>query len=741
MELELYIRQATQYNNIGTPGIYQGANPQSLIFTPNGILALNRQIAGYPNYIDITNKVSDLFKLKLTWSTDYEQFGTSNTVQPKKSSSGTITLEGDAYSYAKKWLIDDVSAPLNALAVRIVHVGCGSYEDYQISAKDISWCYSSNSKCTFDVNLKQQDTVYNCIQKTLVSDNWQGWFQDRPANGKKHPRFSYCNEQRPNGVLIAIWVLLSIVFTVLSLLAIILIPIINVVIGIILAIVTVINAIISAINAIPGINIPLIPTQNLNFITFDDVFDSFAAVFIESAGCGREHPAPLIRDYIKNVCDKCGVQVNDISAPVFFATAINIETSSDGLKPIANPHYNACHLEAAVQRGIRRFEDIGLFDGTTINKTDYYIYDNRPLVTLDTFLDNNKGLYNFEWFIQQSNGQPTLFITRKDQFKKGNYIYDFSPTSADFSKLLAGVCFEWNENTFPASTKGMYVDDASDKPGNEAHKYFNDIVSHGLTDNNPNYKGINDRTTIFGATKFRLDGASEDYLYGAFQIMLTVSGLILPFVNALFIPIRNRIAELIETYADYALLLEGETCIQPKILIWDTVSYENAKSQKYASAIPIPNYPYPQQNLKYNLSTEWRIAHPPITKVAGNQFTNGYYYVKNILGTFTINKPALLINFPMIMGVGFKDTLWDWWLWIDDPITNPVLNQKFTAKIDLCCDDLTRLGVFGNSNNVKLLERVKLPINNYPDGVLKEITVSYDPEDTNGMYIELKGDI
>jgi len=738
MELKIYIKQATQFNAQGVAGVFIGTNPQTLQFTA-GInnLPTNRQIFNYPNFIDATDNVSDLYKLKLTWSTAYEQFEvTDSSVLPKKSASGTLTFEGDVYTYIRKWLIDDVSAPFNAIAVRIVHVGCGSYEDYQITAKDITWCDNPNLVCTFDVVLKQKDQTYTCIQKTLISDNWQGWFQDRPLNGKKHPRFSYCNEQRPNGVLIAIWVLLSIVFTIIAILSYVLYPIINIVIGIINALIAFANAIINFLNFL-GFSWSTFNT--IAYLSFDDLFDSFAAVYLESAGCGREHPAPFVRDYIQNVCAKCGVTVTPDSAPLFFSSVIKVNSNADGDKTVANPYYNECYFYAPVQRGVRRFESIGLFSGVLINKTDYYIYDNRPLLALDQFLDEQKAKYNFEWVIKIDSGQPTLFIQRKDYFKQGALLYDFSKTSPDVSKINGGICYEWNDNKFPASMKGMYAKDATDKPGNESLKYFNDIVSFGLTDNNPNYDGMRDGTTNFGGTKFRLDGASEDYLYGAFQIMLTISGLILPLVNAAFIPIRNRIVEQIEDYADYALLIEGETCLQPKGLIWDSGSgFENSKVQKYASCVQIPNYAQPQPNLNYSSAT-WQQAHPPITKVAGSQFSIGYYHVQNILNTYSITKPALIMNYPLIMGVNFKDTLWDWFLWIDDPAKNPLLNQQFTVRINLCCEDLVKLGVFGDTNNIKLLQKVKLPLAYYQDGVITEITVSYDPDDVDGQYIEIKG--
>lgn len=214
MELKIRIRQ-TQYYAIeatsaglavGDPIIYAGSNPASLTpvlgTTPDG-----------GTWRDITKDVANLDKLQLTWTTDRDLDGLAvpGAFAPKKTSSGSLIIEGEAYRFIRSWLVDNVAAPINTIDVQIEHVGCGTYDDWVIKSKQITWC--EGEICEFSVNLQQLDPAYQCIQKTLISDNWQGMFQKQPTNGKKHPRFTYCNEVKPNGMMVMLWWISSVLVT------------------------------------------------------------------------------------------------------------------------------------------------------------------------------------------------------------------------------------------------------------------------------------------------------------------------------------------------------------------------------------------------------------------------------------------------------------------------------------------------------------------------------------------------
>ena len=74
-----------------------------------------------------------------------------------------------------------------------------------------------------------------------------------------------------------------------------------------------------------------------------------------------------------------------------------------------------------------------------------------------------------------------------------------------------------------------------------------------------------------------------------------------------------------------------------------------------------------------------------------------------------------------------------------DPRHNPHLNATFEVKIELCCEDLERLKVLDNGEEVRLGHKIKVPTPYYPDGVLMSIELNYDSSDALGKYITLKG--
>lgn len=753
MELRLYIKQTVQVDKLGQQVYYEGTNPYNL-HLKYGQLPLLRQWINYGSYINVTDQVSDIHKLSLTWTSDRDVNGVvvPGALQSKKSASGTLTFEGKAYQLLKQWLFDDVSASLNKVDVKIEHVGCDYYEGYQIHASDIRFC--ENDICVFSITLKQKDEPLNCIKRTMIADNWQGWFNNTidPADpqAKKHPRFSYCNEVRPNGMMILQWYIAIMTMTVTGLMMITLIPIIN-------PILALLQLIQNALNSIPGVNV----SWNIpNPINIADLLEAFQKYFIESAGCGREHPAPLIRDYIQNVCSKCGIGVDDITAPIFFSTTMKsptghfITASGKDIYGWHNYYYNACYFYSPVERGVRRFKSLSLLNKDP-DDTTFWLPANEPLLTGDMLLDQLKGMFNFEWRVQTVNGKPYLYIWRKDWYLYGqHYLYDFTATHPDRLKILSGLCFEWNSKKNPAFVKGLYTLDTTDSAGREAQKFQDGYYPFGNVDENPTFDGILDKTQQFGAAKFRLDGASTDYVYDALQVISNSAAFTFPFING---AIRDFIYPAFDKYADYALLLSDETATLPKILLWNSESYTNAKAINYWSGWqgnnnwglnePTPNNNYPSQTTSGNfIVIPWSLKHFPQTFVIGSSLSFGSYPV----GTYKVNdyfginlasKPALLINYPMYFAPEFEGGMWDNWHWIDDPKRNPKLNQDWGVKIALCCEDLQKLKVFKDSVDVQLGGKVKLPLQYIQDGLIKEITVSYDTDDTIGSYIEIKGEV
>lgn len=736
MELKIYIQKKQYFNVLGQPIYFTGPNPQSLT-TQQGFIPNNQ-------WADATTDVGNLDEISLTFS---ELIGESQTDLPgvtfvRRSASGVISIESNTYQFIKQWLINDVAAPLNAIAVKIEHVGCGTYENWQITRGQISYC-EGNAICQFEVTLQQLDELYHCIQKTVISDNWQGMFDKAPANGKKHPRFSYCNEIRPNGTLIMQWWMTGVVISSTLVVMIPMILLLNSVFFIINIIIGVINTIVAIVG---GNSLSSVNWQTIPYIDFQDILDSYRQYYVESAGCGREHPAPLIRDYIKNVCDKCGISIDAVTSDILFSPVITIEASS-GLKTnVHNPHFMACYFYAPIKRGIRRFYGINYFGSPQYNNSEFYIPENSPPWALSDFLDQLKKVYNADWRIRKVGNTPYLYFWRRDKFIESAPVYDFTEGSPDREKILQGMCFEAYEVTFPASVNGMYSQDPIDTCGNEALRQVNGYA-YSFTGNQDDiiiFRGILDSVTPdFGAAKFRLDGASTDYIYDAAQVVC--NGQILqPWT----IPQIKDVDHFMGLYANYALLIKDDTCGLGKILIWDGVDYGNAKCVR--NIVPVNNYlvpndPLPLPNTHYN-SEVWAVKHPTNNSVIGQALTsgstpNGVYAVKDYFGSIVWNNAARLVNYPMYFNPGYQDTIYDWFWWIDDPRLNPRMGLKWTVWIDLCCEDLNRCGVLNDASGVIIGQKVKIPIAFFPDGKVEEVTVSYKSSEEIGKFIELTGTI
>lgn len=737
MDLKLYIRQRKTYDNTGTEVYYTGTNPFNLT-SVQGVLPSVRQLPNYHNWIDVTDYISDIHKLSLEWTLQRDSAGSlvPNAQDQKKTATGTITFEGLGYKYLKQWLIDDVSAFNNQMEVRIDHVGCGSYTDWVINATDLEWC--EDNVCTFDVVMRQADDAYQCIRNTLITDNHQQWFPTdsrTPGNGKKHPRFSYCVETRPNTLLVMIWWLMSQNMIVFIIVGFIIGTIVNSLIAILISILSLFAIFSQKVR-------DMIQDLENKMIKWQDIKDIIANFFVESAGCGREHPAPLIRDYIKNVCDKCGVTVDSSTAPIFFATSLDIETSADrfaqrGAQNRWNPHYYACYLGAVVQKGVRRYDSLSLLAGAVKNLTDWWHPENAPLHTLDKFLDELKLLYNANWRLVNN----TLYFQRKDYWQDENLVFDFSVNAPDRALLVKGLCYEWNEVKYPAFIEGLYTPDAADVCGNAALKHYDGIVSTGDISKNPNIDGNQQKRTPIGATKFRLDCADNDYILDAYQQVVNAS-----YLNGfLWVPTMfDTVFQYFAQYGDYALLLKQETTTLPKVIIWDGGSYDNAKAFRPYSVVsgvtgsgntPPINQPYNN----YPFAQSWVQKYPPHDKVLGNKTPpgNGVYTVAR--GPWGGNRtyPGWLCNYPMYFAEGFEGSMWDWFHWIDDPRFTPTLHKTVTAYLDMCCDTLKTLKVFNNGKDVVLGQKVRTP-GVLGEGFINNIKLNYDTALEDGAHIELK---
>lgn len=658
MKMRIFLKKLQMYHqNISQPIYYAGTNPNTLQIV-NGLIPDN-------DWIEFTEDSDNLDKLNLSWRLRENGAEAKSTSNLEKGSSDQITFVNKAYLYIKEWLNDHVSAPLNGIEVRLQVEG-GIFTDFVIKNDGLSYC--DDDTCTIDLMLKQKDDVYTCIQTTLISDNHSGMFD----GFYQHPRIAYCDEFRPTWLLTVLWSFLAIQGVVTLLTYTILFPIIWVIITIINAIIAVLRTL--GFKKIKKIEKPSTPTE---------IWDRMVEDMVLAGGCGREHPAPLARDFISNVCSKCGVKVGAQSIPVFFDPA--------------SEYYNMVMMSAEVKKG--ELED----------DRNHWISDNKPLWTLDMFLNELKPVFNAKWYIKNN----TLYFARKDFDQHSDFIYDF--TGVDRKLIIEGICYTWNEEKKRAYANCGYATDAFDNMSMDAKTRFNDIIEWN-NPINPMLEGeANKIVNSFAAARFRQDGVLKDYIGEALKyvwIAATISGGI---ANVLLVPLRNRMKKY-----KYNLIIQNDTLTLPKLLIWDGQSKKAAKVKYYHQFNG--NMPPPNVNNNPGGKTYHQIH--------SDDIAYDDYYDEN-------NK---LFNYPLAFDGNFMGNLYDRFHQIDDPRVNPPMNKNFELKIQLCTPELIRLGVFDGSSDIAIGRKVKLNAGQfYKEGTIEEIELSFDASDKLGRWIKLKG--
>jgi hypothetical protein len=659
MQLRIYLRHFQLYNENNQPVFYDGPGPLQL-----------RTFVGQvprPNYQEFTNYCDGLDKLRLTWAEREDEKG-SNI---QTGISNQFTFYGQAYYFIKDWLNDHVAAPLNAVECLIEDFGCGKFSSFMIKNDGIRYC--EDGKCEVEVTLKQADSPYTCIQKTLITDNWQGWFPtgQSPLNaGKQHPRFAYCDEFRPAFLLGLLFSLVEMAALPMYIMSVTIIPVI-------LAIITIASVLIRKLKKLRN--------QLKDLTGWGPVTRAIRNMYLNCAGCGREMPAPLIRDYIANVCDKCGIQYSKETIPIFFDPD--------------SPYYNLTWYQSELQKGIHK-------DNTDI----FWIEANDPLLTLDMMLDKLRPVFNAKWRVAGN----TLIFKRKDQFDQ-TILFDF--TAADKAKLIAPICYEWNGDKKPAYAKAGYMPDPTDSVGNDAQLRFNTYVEFNRP-LNPILEGEMSKTVDFAPARFRFDGVDSDYIEDAGKGMVDLTGNLLELIT-------HNFRDTFRAVSKGVLLVKDDKIITPKLLLWDGRSYRDAR------VVGPYNWPdnFPEKNRIYNLEDkDYAAIH---NSERGRSETCEFV---------CFGEWSTIWNYPMAFDEMFLGNLWDRFHQIDDPRANPPMNKKWTAIMQLCCADMEKLQVLNDTSQVKIGARARLLENAwYRDGTIEEIEINYDPTVRDGRYIQLKG--
>lgn len=638
---------------------------QSSVDATNAVISCVDGIAAYvpgnvpgADWVDMTAYCEGIDKLQLSW--DAQNNGSSSQAQTipegsnyDKGISLDLNFYGTAFQYIWDWLLTNPCQILNSIDVKITDILCGkSLRLFELKVDNLQ--YSPYDDCQFNVKLREQDLTWSCIHRTFIWDNWQHWFEDGSA--KEHPCFLTCIDPRPR----------------------------------------ILNSVRMALSLFYYSN-PLVT------ITGGDIYSNARKIL----GINKFSDAPLVRDFITNVCNKCGVAID---------TIFHDPTS---------PYYNLCLY----------YPSNGVFhennDGST-SPSLWYHFDNRWNVTLDELADKLKLPFCAEWYITPNQ---TFVFHPKSYFLNLDPIYDFTLPGA--FPINMDLVYSFDGDKKAAYGRYQYSADGSDLASQEIANLYNDIVDYDGAALNPMLEGDTTKNFDFAPTAFVQDGRSSDYIRllindGETGAYILIS-LLLVIVAALGAGILSagaavalggfmaawyainaakadnlRTAFLDTTTYRGAVRLTFEQVMVPRLLLWDGVSKATAKV--VSTTNPAPNTYYNPTSVAYN--------------------------IKNNIGVD--NSGNKVYNFPTYVDSEFTGNLFDRFHdEIDNPLKSLETHQSFEFTTDLCCaaqdvfglweTDFPKIGYI-----IKIEERANYSV----FGRIKHIDLDYE-----NNSIKLKGKV
>jgi len=416
------------------------------------------------NGITITGRIDGVEQFNVTWRENDDDGGLA------KSYSSELRFYDDGYSILKSLLIDDPNGFINEVDVQIFDECCGRLVfDGFISGSSIDWC---DPECWIAGSVIEKKAALNCVKSTLITDDHDGFLD------QAQKKLRYCVEPRPEflyAVLFWIYGALNIIIAVITLFT----------------------------SEIFGF------TENLK------------ARMIQ---CNWYHPTPLVRDYIQNVCRKCGLT---------FQSSI--------LNDPGSPYFDLLLFSAPVQKGYKPSD--------TESKL---IEQNVPIETLDTlFTRHLNSIFNAKYWIVGN----TLVFERKDFFSNTNQWIDSEQLLNDGRIVDNQICFSWIDKPQKAFAIYKYNMDAFDITSNEAGGRYEDIVEWNSPPSD-RQKDALELTLASSKSRFRNDAAGPDVLLEAVQGNFLFSLTTFAFIDS----------------TNGNLLMANHTASNYKFIIWNAGS-------------------------------------------------------------------------------------------------------------------------------------------------------------------------
>lgn len=590
---------------------------------------------GFDYWRDVTDSVDRLESNSISWDT-----GTETNTAPSNRKRGTVgagesliftkTTGVNSASYLlEQWILNNNSHGIwNKFLVKISYLAeNGNYYAFplfELKYEGVSNQVTAPENGTYKVVVREYTETKDLLDRFIITSSVEG-FTDYFSESStfQHPRMVYAHRSKSAAktyfYLFAVFFSATIIFNFLFL--------------------------------IPGFT---------KFI--------FRTIF----GTGRAHPAPLIRTYLDNICNKTGLTLD--------TTAFDTLTGFGSVfGSSASPYYNEVFMCGNAKRGI----DI---DNTAA--TDYFIRENSPLLTATEFITKICGLHCLDWAIHDN----ILYIGRIDYLRSINPV-TLDLTDLDVRKRVTNTSdYQYVLPQSFATLSFKYGSDSQDSAGNEYKPKYNDNVSLVAYDStfieveNTPYRGIRE----FTFDDFAPVASSEDYEAGNY---LSKADYIGDILNSAFAFIIGGIFWTqmynfwqTEPEANNYMILDSETFDKYKVMIWDNTSgFDSARIRNdYDPLTPNPNY-------------------QPVS-----------WYLFNS------------VNFPLTFNSAYENNIFSYFGKIYDSRYNPHKKKDISitfSHVDLY-DTLNALGMFSITNNFPPnLLTLKLP-----DGeivAIKNVNISF----------------
>lgn len=463
------------------------------------------------NGVLITGRVDGTENFEVTLRRE-DNFG-----RTARSFSSELVFFDDGYQILKTNLID----PVNGYGLKVdvkIFDDCCSEPVFQgvIRGDAIDWC---EPDCSITTQVIEEDLAYNCLQSKVIPRE--------PLNmSNDFVNLLYCIEGRPKFLHIIGAILLSIIGFIVST---VLLPFVLVII-LIAGFVYVICSIVCFLPLTDCTQDDCDDSQVNPANTVDliqDLIDETVGFFDT---CNRKHPSVLLRKYIEQGCQQCGLS--------FSSSILNNPSSI---------YYNTVLWAASVEKGV----------SNTIASPDL-IAQNWPIETMETFLDNVlKPTFNGDYAIVGN----TLVFERKDYFNSTTQWIDGEQLLTDGRIADNQICYSWIDRERWAFGRFEYNVDALDIIGNEAKLRFNDIVDFNVP-YSPTQTGQLNVSLPLSPARFRSDDVDNEGTI--FDILEVFQGGFLNLIFGAQFANQNK----------KAMLLNNHCGFNYKLLIWDGVNKE-----------------------------------------------------------------------------------------------------------------------------------------------------------------------